>query len=207
MPEVNEITLAALIGGQIRAMRQRVNATQEDVAARANQFGLGWKRNTVAQLELGLQEPTAGELLLLPLIMSGVLREPVELDDLLDSGDGQALVTLGGETGVFQKFLVAIARRAASQIDPGQLVWANSGLVVLDEATEKAARRLGLTSADVHDLALELWRQGLVAERERRLEQRPEWADASPRSRQAMRGQVTRQLLDELRRFADIEED
>lgn len=65
------------------------------------------------------------------------------------------------------------------------------------EAEQKAARRLGVAAADVSVLAHRLWGRGLTAERDRRVEG-ARGESASPRSVQAARGHITRQLLAEL---------
>ena len=66
------------------------------------------------------------------------------------------------------------------------------------EAEQKAAKRLGVTADDIMAGALYLWGRTLSAERDARAEKQAT-DDASPRRLQAIRGHVTRDLLNELR--------
>ncbi len=68
------------------------------------------------------------------------------------------------------------------------------------DATVKAAKRLGVTTADVDAAARALWGQTLAGERDKRVQ--PVEGE-TPRALQARRGHVTRALLDELRRYLD----
>jgi hypothetical protein len=66
------------------------------------------------------------------------------------------------------------------------------------DAEMKAARRLGTTPDAIATAAEKLWKRPLDAERDDRVrEQAPE--NASTRTTQALRGHVTRALLEELR--------
>ena len=62
------------------------------------------------------------------------------------------------------------------------------------ETERKAARAVGIEPAMMRAIALDLWGRSLVEERDRRTGH-----DVSGRSRQAVRGHVTRALLAELR--------
>lgn len=64
-----------------------------------------------------------------------------------------------------------------------------------DEATIKAAKRLGVPPANVEVAAAELWGHGYPQERDRRAEPR---ANESKRQLQARRGHAARALMDEL---------
>ena len=65
------------------------------------------------------------------------------------------------------------------------------------EAEQKAARNLGVTSLAISTAAIVRWGRSLTDERDYRLRRRPA-EDARPRSLQAQRGHITRQLLREL---------
>jgi transcriptional regulator with XRE-family HTH domain len=71
-----------------------------------------------------------------------------------------------------------------------------------DEATVKAARRLGADPVEVDAKARQLWGRSLTAERDARV-------GVASRSRvdQARRGHVTRQLIDELRSAGPVRPD
>ena len=68
----------------------------------------------------------------------------------------------------------------------------------LREAEQKAAKKLGVSADAVLAAALTLWGKTLTDERDARAEKQIT-DEASPRRLQAMRGHVTRDLLDELR--------
>jgi hypothetical protein len=71
------------------------------------------------------------------------------------------------------------------------------------EAEQKAARALGMTVVDLLELSRAKWGLSLSAERERRLvrelKRKKPQPPRTPRSVQAVRGRLTRSLIDELR--------
>jgi hypothetical protein len=71
------------------------------------------------------------------------------------------------------------------------------------EAEMKAARKLSVDAEVVATAALGLWKRSLTEQRDAIVAETAP-ADASPRTLQAMRGRVTRELLEELQ--ARIEE-
>ena len=83
----------------------------------------------------------------------------------------------------------------------GRLVWrqALSGYSVPDvgDTEKKAARKLGVTPETVAEAAEALYGRSLADERDERVKRRAP-ADTTPRTLQALRGRVTRTLLDEL---------
>jgi hypothetical protein len=66
-----------------------------------------------------------------------------------------------------------------------------------DDATVRAAHRLGVPPSTVTMTAIQLWGRGLTAERDRRVEAMP---GESLRPRAGRRGHVTRELVEDLRR-------
>lgn len=87
MPD-NAKSLGAVVGGRMRAIRHERGQRQDDVAKRARECGLTWTQATVAAIETGRRELTAGELFLLPLVMG----HAAELPDLFPP---EAWVQLG----------------------------------------------------------------------------------------------------------------
>lgn len=79
--------LSRVIGERMKAVREAHGWRQDEVAARARDHGLRWTRATVAGIETGRREVTAGEMVLLP----DLLRYAVELPDLIPSGTWVAL--------------------------------------------------------------------------------------------------------------------
>ena len=75
-----------------------------------------------------------------------------------------------------------------------------------DDATVKAAKRIGVTPEEVVLASHRLWRHGLTEEREARTAAEAA-ADATPRTLQGVRGAVTRGLIIELQRlFFNVEQ-
>lgn len=82
--------------------------------------------------------------------------------------------------------------RAANPVVP-RVIWSNRP----DEADRGAAGRLGCSPAAVQAASAALWGSSLAAQRDRLVAERIA-PDARPRSRQAVRGLVTRQLVEQL---------
>jgi hypothetical protein len=83
-------------------------------------------------------------------------------------------------------------------MDAGYFAWVLARATEREEATAKAARTLGVSSAELADLAETVWAASLTAERDRRLAEMPDAEEDSARTRQARRGHITRTLLSEL---------
>ncbi len=95
--------------------------------------------------------------------------------------------------------IVAERRKTYKRIWPGAPV-GELGRAEKDargESEQKAARRLGVSAEEVAVAARRLWGQGLTAERDERVARQR--AELEGRSLQAVRGHVTRALLQELR--------
>jgi transcriptional regulator with XRE-family HTH domain len=163
---------------------------QEDVAGSMTVLGFRWSANRVAQVVTG-----RGALSLLEIAgICATLGRP--LSDLIgDSGE----VELPAGTAI----AIDKVREALVAGDPNPWHSARS-LQIADalprqgqhaEATVKAAKRLGVTPADVEVAAAELWGHSFPKERDRRAEPR---AGESKRQLQARRGHAARTLLAEL---------
>jgi transcriptional regulator with XRE-family HTH domain len=176
------------------AARQRNGWTQEQAAWAYRAAGLAsWRTSTVGSLEAGLRRPKLDEIVL----MCAALR--TTLADLIHAADegGSALVTLGNgaimTTGTVQRCLHSCGRRGV----PDLLQVPASELAPPSEAERHAARRLGVPVDSVQCAAFARWGHGLDRERDARL---GDIEEMNPRSRQARRGLVTRELLAELSR-------
>lgn len=169
--------LARSIGERIRELREEAGLRQDDIAKAAKIFGLGWARSSVAQLERGTRDLAAYELLLLP----HVLAEALGWEPGWDYAEELAALYRGVK--------IARRRRQAEKADDQP-----------DEAEAKAARRLGdpVGPLQVVVWGRDLWGRRLSAERDRRVAQRAD-EDTTPRRLQALRGHVTRELIEELR--------
>lgn len=112
-------SLSELIGGQLRALRDRHGLRQDDLAARARQLGLRWDRSTVAGIENGRREVSLGEFVLLPYILSRAVGVPVELPQLLTTE--QAWVRVGPDAVVSTEAVGAALHGAADAVKPKEL--------------------------------------------------------------------------------------
>ena len=91
---------------------------------------------------------------------------------------------------------------ASASSSSGQLtveVGITASAEVIRLADQKAATSLGIAPAKVRELSNRLWGRDLTTERDTRVAERLGDKEVSPRSLQALRGHVTRELLDELR--------
>jgi transcriptional regulator with XRE-family HTH domain len=195
--------LAHGVGLGIAALRDRHGARQEDVAAAARELGLPWTQPVIAALETGRRRLDAEELVLLPLVLARCLGRPVSLSEVLpaaavsaggvDLDPAAVRGLLGGSPGDPEGAAALVLRAELEQALDAQ-----------EEALRRAARRLGVSPDALTTAAFGKWGHGLIPERDIRVEtQAP--PDASRRTLQAIRGHVTRELLDELRPIIDEE--
>ncbi|PPB45837.1 hypothetical protein CI784_08645 [Arthrobacter agilis] len=179
----------------------------DSLAAEARKVGLKWSTARVGDLERGKLSPTLPMLLALCLALGRATGQELRLANLVDI-DGQIevnekLTAPGGELqGVLKGKSVRFWDRTLSAVGeaaealPGSVhalrdafEWERFGL-----GDERAARKLGLTKEEMFRRSAALWGHNLSTERDKR-----SGTDASAQKR----GQVTRALLDELRRAAD----
>jgi len=164
----------ARIGHNIRHARRRSGLTQDELATRVRALGGELGRAAVAALERGSRLLSESELVLLCLALR---TSPNDL--LVDCSAELTLMPVRPEPGRLERDQELAAR-------------ASKG-----EAEQKAARNLGVTSLAISTAAIVRWGRSLTDERDYRLQRRPA-EDARPRSLQAQRGHITRQLLREL---------
>ncbi len=183
--------------------------------------GLNWDRSTVTRIELGQRQVSAAELLALAVLYN----RPVA--DLLPSEKCQLTTEVSATPEALRDVLTGRARRHGVQF--GSQFWTAfdqtksklmegarrtqarfprvPGIVIIeaakhanDDAVVKAARKLGVDPLDVAVASMSKFERSLTDERDSRVgAQRGE----SMRARQARRGHVTRQLLDEIRPALD----
>lgn len=206
-------------GHRLRQVREEAGLTGEQMAFHVQLFGLGWDRTTVTRIELGQRQLTAAELLVLPLALDRPLADllPTESVSLTDSAavgpeELRRGLTEPHRLRAWYLPLLYEAINTAVQAMPAKFArvtarFPDVDIVTLgeagregwtDEATTKAARRLGVDREDVAVAAQEIWSRGLAAERDRRLAETG-GDGGTPRAQQARRGHITRALLDELR--------
>ena len=176
------ITPAARIGLRIRAAREAASKTQEDVALYMRSRGFqSWSRSSVAALEQGRRDLVVSELLAMPWVMAH-LGAPCSLQELLDE-------TVEADTPNNITF-------TGSEVSLTTTVHVDTGFT---ETDRKVAKRLKLAPYLVVAGSRRLWSgRRLAEERDRRLAEVEGAENLSPRSRQAKRGHITRQLVAEL---------
>jgi hypothetical protein len=197
--------LAAGIGQALKHFRETRSLRQDDVARAARRAGLQWTRSVVVALEAGRRDLTIDEFPRLTMLLEhlGVAR-------------GNAMVSLVNR-GAYAELKVAsileggleLPSETPAPVERARRIWravAPRALWLDVEAAHQAAggdleqkigRRLRLDPLAVALVARQTWGSSLTDERDRRVgEQAP--PGMPPRALQALRGHVTRALLQEL---------
>lgn len=182
-------TVAAVIGENLRRVREDRRQTQDEASRYLHGHGLPWSRERIYTIELGNRGTVSVEELAVLSHAYGVplsewfagdgevdlspttYVERWRLRDFLDAGGERALVPL--------HHLGAPVERAAG----------------IGDAERKVAARLDRTAAEVVSAGLELWGRTVTEERDRRL---GDTFDLPTRTVQAKRGSITRALVREL---------
>lgn len=201
-------TLDQVIGEEIRRRREEKGVRQEALAQAARAYGLEWNRGTVTAVELGRRGLSLGELALLPLILSEAeIAHPLLAPWLLvPDRDGEVNVSPGLQLP-YQLVRDLLGeewknggRWSGTPIAPSQPADRAARLArdAAGAAESKAAGTLRVPAERVAEAALKLWGRSLTAERDVRVEALLDGQEASARRVQAIRGHVTRVLLEEL---------
>jgi hypothetical protein len=130
-----------------------------------------FRANYLAEVAFGRQRPIRPEL----------VRLQLRHHRVVDADHRRAWRRVWGSETPFDPDLMALA-----EVD------------ALGDAETKAAASLGVTPALLALAARKRWGRSLTAERDRRLADRGH-TGAEPRTLQALRGHITRELLEELR--------
>jgi transcriptional regulator with XRE-family HTH domain len=226
--ESRRTPLRVLIGQRVRELREAEGWSQDRLAARARDWGLGWNRSQLAKVERGEREVTVGELPLLALVLLTSVHE-------LLGGDARAELTASASmplSAVREVFAgVDVATRTPGELGLEAPItrevqailasseWSNDNL-------HEYVRQINRIWPDATAMDILAAEEAMAGEVERnaarRLDRRPLevallarrlWgatiaeerdrrlgsSEAAPRVRQAERGHVTRALLAELR--------
>jgi transcriptional regulator with XRE-family HTH domain len=193
VPSPPPVPLAEALRRRIRELRQERGWTQDELGGWASAHGLAWTRDTASHVEDGSRAVSFEEVLVLLRVfkigLSGLFPDdhpPLELSRA-HVWEPAGLVDI--LNGVFQQ-------QDEDEVQRWQAEDEEAAITRLAEV--KAAQALGVGRADLNMAARRLWGRGLTAERDRRLAEATGDREVSARSRQAMRGHVTRQLLAEL---------
>lgn len=207
-------TLIDVIGGNVRHWRTTTGLRQDDIAAAARRWGLAWTSPGVAEIEAGRRRLTAEELVLLPVVLiqaSGGRPSPT-LAELIEGAPRVALSDRASMSPDQVKALLASDESrtppaAPATTDMNELI--RDGIrevkarrashleLLIDDAEKKASRRLGVPARRIRLAALALWGMPLSAKRDEIVQTMA--GEAAVRSKQALRGHVTRQLLADLK--------
>ncbi len=191
-------SLHAVIGRNVRDHREGQGLTQDALTRALRSGGLTWTRSTLAKVERGERPVTVEELVVLSVVTG------VPVPDLVGGDDRVELAPDTFPTG--DEVASVLAGQVASS-DPRTVpgwgmtpdeISAVDNAAAVGEPEVHAAQRLGVDAIEVVRAARRLWGRTLAAERDSRVAGRIE-PDADARSRQAVRGHITRGLLAELR--------
>jgi hypothetical protein len=152
--------------------------TQEEVALAMSSAGVGWRRSTVGAIEGGSRGVAIDEIVLL----STIFAKP-SLDWWVGAEQGGAT----HRTAAAQDVL----RSVADLLD-------SSPVARVAEVDARAARRLFLKPVDLAKRAEDQWGHSLLDEREHRLANRVAGATVTEAQLRALRGRITRELIDEM---------
>ncbi|CAN5462164.1 hypothetical protein BH20ACT21_BH20ACT21_00030 [soil metagenome] len=200
-------TLSSYLSKRVRALRVERGWRQEDVAARARAAGLNWQWDNVSGIEHGTRFLSVEELFVLPGLFD------LTLPELLSDGDEHHLLELGDECAA-----TLLQLRQSFRGEWTLPVRAGHRDSVPGIAERKAARKMSkalgfdVAPATIMRLSQDLWGRSLSAERDVRISETADLQDdwnrsaallglkeTTPRSLQAIRGHMTRELLDELK--------
>lgn len=215
-PRPDTATLAKYVGERLRFARESHLLRQDELASIGRAWGLDWTQATVAAIEAGRRRLTLEEFLLLPWVASGSGTGPayalggkstaMQLSEFF-VGDPDRPVRLSAAVTMKGRGLQEIVAGRAALDDASVEALTRARLAERDQwgdAERKAARRLGRTSLIVAGAARKRWGRSFTEERDARLAAQATSA-TPPRALQALRGHITRALIEELRAGGRIE--
>jgi len=196
-----------LIAQRVRRRRRELRLTQDELARLAWAAGSpSMTRGVIAGVERGTADLTLPQLTVLVRVLA------TDLETLLSSG-GKVFIDAGVAIDVDELVAQVLGRAtswefttdASAQIVRGRHGTV-SGYVIspIGVAEHKASRRLGVSPEEVARAAGSLWSRSLAEERDARLRKLAP-GGASARTIQALRGHITRTLLQELEPALQLE--
>lgn len=185
--------LDGLLAERLRAVLNAEGQRREDIAQAMSLLGFRWTGNTVSQVVNGRRGLS--------------VLEVAGLCEALESPLQQFLGPQG--TVTLANGRVVSAAQIADALSTGGGDWKTRATVRalfrqdVDEATAKAARRLGVEPQQVEEAATALWGRPLSAERDHHIKSDDIDLNApeNRRTLQARRGHATRPLIEELRTY------
>jgi hypothetical protein len=198
--------LSMVLATGMRARREAAGIQQDQIAAAARRCGLTtWRRYTVTAIEHGRRGLSLFEMLMLPHILETAGLGVVTFAQLLPDDDDSPIQIATGVVATTRE----VRRWMPQTMPPRDLssvakLVANIDLDVYRAAERHAARRLRVKAETVVTAAQARWGRSLTDERDARVSEGEARLSAAlrddvARRRQALRGHVTRALLEELR--------
>lgn len=202
--------LRAVVGEAVHRIRTGAGLRAEDVAAAARRYGLKWNQSRVSGLETGRKALGIEEIALLPQLLNEAIgrnaeiKTPVTLADLIPA-DAQIKLSRGvATTGATLRGILAAVADAGIPPLPGPDVIAVTSTddtaarsLVLRGVLPAGDRPRGERARIVAHASREIWGRSLAEERDRIIAERIGEGEDPDRTR-ALRGRVTRRLVDEL---------
>jgi transcriptional regulator with XRE-family HTH domain len=215
-------TLDAVIGANLKAWREEKGLRQDDVAKRIRDEGLDWTRAVISSIEAGRRSLNTHEAVLLAFVMrrsfSDLLvgEEKVRLNSRSGAQLSAIRAAFDGNFGdVLLETLDTPGTRASKALnarpidqteskrqrkllgDKPFLLSVAAEKAAGNEAEQRTARKLGEDPVTLSHAAFSLWGRSLTEERDDRTTAAIT-PGALPRSIQAIRGRITRQLVTDL---------
>lgn len=208
--EDHSVPLSTVIGRNAR--RLRGDATADDVAKAARQYGLNWGTGRISDLEHGRVSPTLPTLVALSFALTDVRDKDVELAELVESDETIFLTrSLKVTSGELCRFLAGeqmfefVMPNPSTALADMRKDWPSRlhrvpvggifrGLRDYGEPEARLARDLGLDRMRLAAEMVALWRRTYSAERDRRV-----GAGANAQKK----GRVARELKAELKAVLD----
>jgi len=213
-------TLSAVIGANLRRLREAERLTQDETQRLLRNQGLSLHQSAIVGIEAGTRSVALGELV----VIASAFAVPVSE---LMAGEGPVQLTpdASADLATVGSFLQGEVDPADFDIDsPGATEMANfwrqakahmkhvkkiwpdgtpAGIIAAERASDspserKAARSLGIPPIDLSIAAFRLWGTSLTDRRNALVADRTD-LDTPSRTVQAIRGRVTRELLAEIR--------
>jgi transcriptional regulator with XRE-family HTH domain len=208
-------TVQQIVGRNLKRLRIEADLRQEDLAELARRFGLTWTAATVAAIETDRRAVSVEELLVLPLALRCALSEFLDTDSrslsigstsVMHSALFKILTDQHRELSKREEMpvdetipkkdtsIVRAMRRA--NLRDNMKTYLHMAGARHGEAELKAAQALKISVEEVAAFALRCWERSLTDERDARAETSRD----SALDLRAVRGHLTRELRDELRK-------
>lgn len=220
MGEVARATeIDAIVGMNVKRLRQANKWSQDELARRVRSWGLRWSSSVIAGIEAGTKTLDLSEVLLLALVFERGVPELLAGPGAAYIGGARLSLTEARDLltprpkfrrrgGLTYKERAAVVAEMDEALSEARRRWPDSTMKDVqianrdleNDAERKAARRLGVSTRTVALAAHRLWKRSLTAERERLMAELSTAADDG-RSSQTRRGHITRGLVAELDEF------